>query len=273
MALIKKTSDKSTTPNPPAGSTLSGKSAAAAPETKAATTAKFEEEPSGDTAVVEETTTATATAAPASTSTAVAAPRANTEVVAAPTLKMMDVIGSVKEQYKVDWNTLDRVQANNGAFLDLGKAKASMGDTIQMRLLSWQDTWQVSPGSDDKEAAEHVRYSDDGKVTKQGEDVEAYLDELRKIYPKAKCDHRCTLVGVLEGSAKDSRLVGELFQIDLSQTSRQEFDKYKISTAYKIGKGLLTADAALLLTMQAEVASAKGRDWTLVKFSPTVLEA
>lgn len=262
MALIKKTTDKTAVNTPAKGATLTGKAGTAA------ATAKMEQEPQGDTAVIEEPATPAATST--STAVAAAAPRA---VAVAPALTMMDVIGSLKNAFTVDWDTMDRVQANNGNFLDKGKNNAALGDTIQMHLMSWQDTWQVTPGEDGEEALAHVRYSDDGKTTKQGEDIAEYLDKLRQIYPKAKCDHRCTLVGVLQGSAKDSRLEGEIFQIDLSQTSRKEFDKYRLSTAYKIGKNILSPDAAVLLTMIAEVMTVKSVSWTLVRFSPTLLEA
>jgi hypothetical protein len=266
MGLIKKASDKKPSNVNTEGGELKGGAAPAK---------SFEGEPEPQTAAAAEAPAAAA--APAeqptpSTSTAVAAKPAQT-ALAPSNLKMMDFVAQSKDRYRVDWNTLDRIQANNGNFLDLGDNKKSMGATIQMRLLSWQDSWQVSPGSDSEEAKQYVRYSDDGKVTKQGENIEQYLEKLRGMYPNASCDHRVVIAGVLEGAEKGSRLEGQLVQIDLSKTSKQEFDKYQINTAYKLGKGLLTQESVELMTMKAEVVSGKNnRSWTKVNFEPTTLE-
>lgn len=265
MGLIKKTSDAKIPGAPAKGTTLG---------------AKTEPDPTEKTVAAAAPAAAEAAAPAAAPAPAASASQPSTAVVVPPkaqamtvaSIKAMDVIGQAEKAYPVDWNTLDRVQANNGKFLDLGKNKADMGDTIQMQLLSWQQTWQISPGSNDPSSKEFVRYSEDGVVTKQGENIAEYLEKLREQFPKAKMDERCTLVGVLVGSEKDSRLEGELFQIDLSSTSRAEFDKYRLATAYKIGKGLLDPAAAQLMTMTAEVASFKENSWTLVRFTPTVSE-
>jgi hypothetical protein len=185
----------------------------------------------------------------------------------------MDVIEAAKNAYRVDWDTLDRVQANNGKFLDVGKQKANMGETIQLRLLSWQDLWQISPGVSGAEAAEYVRYSDDGKITNKGEDCIEFLNMLKNElgYKNAKLTQRVVIVGILEGTEKDSRLQGEMVQIDLSNTSKKEFDKYRLGCAYKVGKGILTAEQVSLMTMKTEIAT-KGTDsWTKVLFEPTIL--
>lgn len=262
MGLIKKTSDKAavTAKNQPAADgTLKGN-------------AKFEDEPTTTTAAPK-TEVQQETIQP-NASTAVAVKQQGAVAVQGGGIKMMNVIAEHKDKLTVNWNTLDRIQANNGNFLDVGNSKASMGAEIQVQLLSWQDSYQVSPGSDDEEAKQHVRYSDDGIVTTKGENIAEYLQKLHGVgYTKAACDHRVTIAGVLVGSEKDCRLEGELIQIDLSKTSREEYDKYKIGTAFKIGKEMLTADEALTMTMKAEVANWKGKSWTVVKFSPTKLQA
>lgn len=270
MGLIKKTADRAATPIPEKGSTLSGKAAEG----------KFEKEPETvDNTVVEERQPAAAASPTASAAPSPAASE-NRAVAAAParsvatqrSLELMDVVRNCKNAYTVDWDTLDRVQANTGKFLDLGKSKLSMGEVIQLQLLSWQDNWQISPGVKGDEAAEHVRYSNDGITTTKGEDCAEYLQKLRTIYKDAKMTQRVVLVGVLEGSEKDSRLEGQMIQLDLSNSSKKEFDKYQLNTAFKVGKGLLTADQALLVTMRAVTASANGNDWTKVEFEPTLLQ-
>jgi hypothetical protein len=273
MGLIKKNSDKKPpTVTPSADGTIKG-----------STTGAFEESPEASntaTAVGSDangggTGGAAASPAPAvSASRAVAAAPAPGAVTIAPSnLANMNVIKQYENQYRVDWNTVDRIQANNGQFLDKGDNNKPMGAEIQLRLMSWQASWQVSPGRDDEESKQFVRYSDDGLVTTKGEDINEYLHNLRTKLglTNAKLDHRVRILGELVGAEKDSRLEGKLVQIDLSKTSKDEFDKYMLNTAFRIGKGLLAKEAAELMTMRAEPTSWKGKNWTIVKFEPTIL--
>lgn len=270
MPLIKKTGTTA--------SAEAAKSAKPGDTVKGAGSAKFEEagggaEQSADTA--ETAAPAPAPAAPAaapSASTAVAPVDKNALTAGMFNLADMNVIATLKDRLKLEWNTLDRIQATNGAFVDKGKADTSMGDEIQLRLLTWQDVWQVSPGSDDKEAKDHVRYCDNPNTLPDGTPVVEYLTRLREEfkYTKASCDHRVVLGGVLEAVSKDSRLLGELVQIDLPKTSKAEFDKYQAGTAYKVGKGLLKPYQAQVMSMTAEPVSANGRNWTIVRFAPTM---
>lgn len=270
MGLIKKATDKPAAKGVAADGTVKGNIAA-----------KMETDPGASAAQTETSTTTTTAASPAPA--AAPAPSASTAVAAAPAagavtvgggVKMMNVIADFKDKLPVSWNTLDRIQAINGMFVDKGRNNAPMGTVIQLQMLSWQDSYQISPGSDDEEAKELVRYSDDGITTTKGENIAEYISKLQGIgYSKAACDHRVLICGQLVGAEKDTPLEGELVQIDLSKTSKEEFDKYKVGTAFKIGKGMLTPEAALTMTMTAETANWKNRNWTIVKFSPTVLAA
>lgn len=278
MALIKKT-----------GNTASAEAAKAAKPgdtVKGAGSAKFEEA-GGGTEQTGETDEGASAAAPAAAAPAAAAaaaapaaPAASTAVTAVDknaltagmfNLADMNVIATLKDRLRLEWNTLDRIQATNGVFMDKGK-DLSLGDEVQLRLLTWQDVWQISPGSDDKEAKDHVRYCDNPNTLPDGTPVVDYLTRLREEfrYTKASCDHRVVLGGVLEAVSKDSRLLGELVQIDLPKTSKAEFDKYQAGTAYKVGKGLLKPHQAQVMTMTAEPVSANGRNWTIVRFTPTM---
>lgn len=254
--------------NAPKGATVTG----------ATTGTKFEEgaEPSAATTETSAPAAAPAAAAPAAApaapASAIALSVKSALAASAGALEDMDIVSMHKDKLRVEWNTLDRIQASNGNFMDKGKGSGvSMGDQIQLRLVSWQDSYQVSPGSDDAEAKQYVRYSDNGKTLSDGSSIAEYVQRLKTElgYPKAACDHRVVIAGVLEATTKETRLAGGLVQIDLSKTSRSEFDKYRVGTAFKIGKGLLKPEHAMLMTMTAEVAAANGKEWTLVRFEPT----
>ncbi len=268
MPLLKKAPGTTHAPKP--GSTLTGKVEG---DPSASQQAAAEAHEAAAAPAAAPAPAATPAPAPASTSTAVAAAPAAGAVVESSNVSMMNHIETFKNRYKVEWNTLIRLQANNGQFINKDAKNASLGDVIQMQLLSYQDSWQVSPGSDAAEAKELVRYSDDGETTTKGENIQEHIRKCHELgYTKAKLDFRVMLVGVLLATTKDGgKAINELVQIDLSATSRSEFDRYRLGTAFKIGRGMLTKQAAEIMTMTAEIASGKDKTWTKVLFEPTIL--
>ena len=245
------------------------------------------------------TTTTTASPAPAPASTPAPAPAASpaaapaetatpastttTVAVAAPAAGALSVVmgrpvdvfeQQFKNRLQVDWNTLLRLQANNGNFLNMEKNKLAMGDMLVMQLLSYQDSYQISPGTDDAAGKDVVRYSNDGITTTKGENCLQYIEEAKAAgWTETKMTQRVTLVGVIESlpadrSGEGAKLVGEMFQIDLSATSRQMFDRFRIKTALLVGRGQLDPNSPNLprLKCTASVKSQADRSWTLVEF-------
>lgn len=227
------------------------------------------------------TPAATPAPAPASTQTAAPpasdAPAASTQTAIAPAANRSVVVAgrpvnviaeNFKDKLRVEWNTLHRIQANNGNFLDLEANKTSLGDEITLNMMTFQDNWQISPGVDDPDATQYVRYSDDGKVTKQGEDCQEYLAALKAAgYTEAKMTPRVTIAGELAAAAKSSNLVGTLVQIDLSQTSKALFDRHQMQVALDVSRNKVNVDTVGTLKMTAKVMSGKGnRTWTTVEF-------
>jgi hypothetical protein len=173
--------------------------------------------------------------------------------------------GNFKDAFKVDWNTLRRIQANQGNFLDLEENKKMLGGVMVFEMMSYQDNWQISPGTDDKSDAEFVRYSNDGVMTQQGENCNQYLAELIESgRTKAKMTQRVTLAGtaILPGSAID----GQLIQIDLSQSSRQLFERFRMQTALDVSRGARTEDQCVPFKMSCKVVSKGDNSWTVVNF-------
>jgi len=206
--------------------------------------------------------------APAAASTAVATKTTSSALAIGGTGKMADVLGAVHNNVRVDWNSLPQVQAVQGTF-KRKEDKKPMGDTIEFQLISTQENFAVTPGVDDEEATQYVRYSDDGINLKDGTATVAEHIKLMKDlgYDKAKCSERIVLVGALTDAGKlADEMNGELFQIDLAPTSLAKFKSHKIQCAWKVNNGSLTAERALMIKAVCEPASAKGRDWTVVKF-------
>lgn len=204
-----------------------------------------------------------------SKSTAVAAP-ANTQV--AKTRPMVNPLETLKDAFPVQWDTLRNMVVTNGNVMDKQTAKV-LGDSIGLEILSFQDQWVVSPGVDGDEAKEHVRYSDDGKTTTQGEDVDTYLKQLKESgFPEAKKSERLILVGALidigvKGKKDLPDLQDTLVQINMPPTSKATFKRYQLDQAFKIAKGFLEPEGAQRVRIDCNVQSKGQMSWTVADFS------
>lgn len=173
-----------------------------------------------------------------------------------------------KDAFKVDWNTLHRVQAVQGSFVDVENNKKEIGKSITLELLSFQDNWQISPGTDVESDAQYVRYSDDGVTTTQGENCAEYLAAMKEAgYEAVKMAKRCTLAGIIV-QADDPAVVNQMVQIDLPPTSKTMFDRYQLQASLDVARGVRQDDEALgTMKMTARVQSKGKFSWTVVEFS------
>jgi len=202
---------------------------------------------------------------------AVAPVKAGQVTVAKP---MVNPLEPLKNAFPVEWDTLRSLKISSGNLVDQQTGKP-MGDTAGLELLSFQDQWVIGTGGDDKDkeaAKEHVRYSDDGKVTTRGESCEEYLTHLKTVYPEAKMSKRMVICGALfdigvKGKKDLPDLQDSLVQISLPPTSKAAFDRYMMDQAFKIGRGLADADGAQRIKIECEPISKGGKDWTQAKFS------
>lgn len=225
----------------------------------------------------------TASTAPAfedeeGTAAAPAAESAPADVPTAPTLRAnaalavpkgegeMYAVRDLRNQLRVDYNTLAQVQATQGSFIDR-ETEEVLGDEVVIELLSWQDSYVCSP-NDDAAPKELVKYSEDGITTKDGTSMADHLASLKDDgYAKAKITHRVVLVGALKSANKGENLVGELVQIDLPPTGKAQFDRYVANCAWKIRSGALSAEASKTVKLTASIAKGQGSvKYTLVRF-------
>lgn len=177
---------------------------------------------------------------------------------------MIPVLTDLKNVVFVDFDTFPRLKAGPGQILDSdGK---SLGTEIEMTLVSWQDGWDLSPGTDSDEAKKHVAYSDDGQTVKgTGMACTAYLEELRSLgYKDAKMTQKCTLVGILDASEKTSPFLGQTVQVSLSNQARKTFDRYRMDRTIQAQMGKATTEGAERISIKAELKKFGSKDWTLL---------
>lgn len=215
----------------------------------------------------DETVAAPATAsveAPAA-QVAVASKPAGTLAIAA----MPNALEPLRNALRVEYNTLESIIANQGNFMSR-ETKKSLGDEITFELLSFQDSFVVSPG-DDKAPQDVVRYSDDGLTCSDGTSVQEHLHWLKTNgYPKAAVKSRVVVVGAVLTTSKASDLVGTLVQLDLSPVSRTHWMRYMANSAFMVRAGKYTAEQLTKVKAVAETAVNGTNTFTFSRFSVAV---
>lgn len=223
----------------------------------------FEVDPENETAAEQVTETVTEAAA-TTTAVAVAKPSALARPTAA-NIKLVNIMSDAQDAFRVEFDSLPGVKASQGQFM-FKDTNEKLGDHIDIELISFQGSWVASPN--DKAAdVELVKYSDDGKVSKDGVDMHAHVADLKEMgYKNARLTQRCILVGeLLAVAGKGSDRVGELVQIDLPDTGRKSFETYCLQASYAVGKGRKTAEQVKFLRLTGEVTTTKDKeDYTKV---------
>ena len=165
----------------------------------------------------------------------------------------------------MDFGVLPRLKGSNGLILDGDNNK--LGDEVQITLVSWNNNYVITPGSDDDEATKLVKYSTDGvTIDATGQSVADYIEQLRNVegMKDAEMKHYIELIGILNSSTTDSEHAGNMVQISLSPQSRKSFEAYRIQQSVKIKMGRVEAEDSEELTVRAAVK-------TMGKFTFTIL--
>lgn len=203
-----------------------------------------------------------------STSTAVAAPAKPNALVTAMT--KANPFKAMENAIHVDYNTLTRLMCNNGNIINK-ETKGLFGDTIELQLISFQKHWVMAPGGDsnDEESLQYLKFSDDGKVEREtGRPLAEFVDAAMAAgYGDARVQERLILVGEIVNPGKLKDMQGELVQMDLAPRSVRNFNTYQLNAAFKVAKGLLTAEQATRLKITADVQSKGKNTWTDAQFS------
>lgn len=235
--------------------------------------AKFEDEQTGGTTVADAPAPA---AAPGTVDPIAAGNKAVTKasdtsraVVAATAYG--DIFKSLQGAIQpLEFGTVPRLVGAQGVIqAKVAGKKSSLGKSIELTLLSFNDEHVVSPGKDDDEATQLVRYSLDGKtIDGTGEDVNTYLEKLRSQgYDKASVKRYVQLIGVLEASAEKSELVGEMVQVSLSPQSAKGWDGYRMQRSVKVARNIVKAEGSDKLVITADPRTFGKNDYTALVVS------
>lgn len=166
----------------------------------------------------------------------------------------------------LDFGVLPRLVGSNGQVMD--GDKKMLGTFVEGQLISWNNTFVVSPGDDTPEAKEAVRYSKDGQtIDGTGESVAAYLKKLREVdgYDEAAVKQYCELVVLLSKSEKPSDHVGNMVVISLSPQSRKLFEGYRYQESVKVALKKRSAEGIEQIKVSTEVKSQGQNTFTLLK--------
>jgi hypothetical protein len=214
----------------------------------------FEQEPQGDTAVVDKAATETPkepvadgkvdeAAAAATTSTAIAkaaTTAVSTTEAAAKAKGFQKEVDAMKGAFDFSYGNFNVYKGNNGEIVQSGADGDSFGRWVKVRMLGWDEHFEVSPGEESAASKEFVAYSKDGKTIDSvigeeqrgyvGKPVSEYVEYLRTTEEFDKADSRrfvdiaCAVLGADNADAED---VGKVVQITLSQSSIPAFSKYQ----------------------------------------------
>lgn len=176
-------------------------------------------------------------------------------------------ISLLKNALTVDYNTLAQIKATQGNLMER-ETNANMGDWLIADIMSWQDSFVVSPG-DDKAPKELVKYSNDGTTCNDGTSVADALADLRSAgWLKAKLNQRAVVVLAVYSTAKDSdKFAGTLMQLDLAPTSRTQWQRYCANTAFGLKLGKLKPEQVTKVKLTTRIAMNGTNAYTVVDFS------
>ncbi|MDI1360636.1 hypothetical protein [Methylotenera sp.] len=198
----------------------------------------------------------------------VAIAKAQNTAVGAVAPKFQTVLSEFENALPIiDFGVIPRLKGSNGQIMD--GDNASLGNNVQITLVSFNDQFVLTPGEDSDEATKLVRYSSDGvTIDATGQSVAEYINYLvvTEGYKDASVKHYLEVIGILNTAAEGQKHLGDMVQLSLSPQSRKAFDGYRIQRSVKVRMGKVPADGSEEITFRAKVK-------TMGKFTFTVLEA
>jgi len=151
-----------------------------------------------------------------------------------------------KAGIETDYGTFPRLRLDAGVIASTEGNEA--GTFIELQVISYSPSWTVATGTEGKEGKEHVRFSDDGKVTNSAGEKDEYagtpLEEYRQIlvdkgFEKASIKEYTAVFGIaLDAQLPDFAHMNEVVSVSLAPESRKKFDSYKVNRkiAARMGK-------------------------------------
>jgi hypothetical protein len=198
-------------------------------------------------------------------------------------------VEAMKGAFSFDYGNFDAYKGNNGEIAQTGGGDDSFGRWVKVRMLGWDEHYEVSPGEKDQKSKDYVAYSKDGKTIDHvigeeqrgfvGKTIDEYVTYLREDEEFEKAGSRRFIdiaCAVLGADTEDAAGVGKVVQITLSQSSIPAFSKYQEqlkTTARCVEMGLpgfTVPEDPFTFYFVREVAT-KGTDkWTKLRIEQTL---
>ena len=174
-------------------------------------------------------------------------------------------------------------KGNNGEIAESGGEEATLGRWAKVRLLSWDDHFEISPGEQGASTKDFVAYSKDGKRIDSvigeelkawvGKSVDEYVEYLRTTeeFANTKCRRFVDMAVALMAADHEDAPIGEVIQVTLSESSIPAFSRYQEQLSNKarcVAMGLpgftLPEDPFTFFLIR-EVAKKGDNKWTKLK--------
>ena len=163
---------------------------------------------------------------------------------------------NVIDPSSLEFDTFRRITVGLDGFSD--ENEVELGKCIKLQIMSWNERFVVTPGVQNAEANEKVRYSLDGKVLEDGTLVADYLKVLREVdgYDKASLKKYMTIYGFLVGNEIKGEMVEidpaerEIVSVQVPPRSLPLFTRYQIETGVKVAQGVIAESDELVLKQE-----------------------
>lgn len=174
-------------------------------------------------------------------------------------------------------------KGNNGEIAESGGEEATLGRWAKVRLLSWDDHFEISPGEQGASTKDFVAYSKDGKridsvigeelKTWVGKSVDEYVEYLRTTeeFANTKCRRFVDMAVALMAADQEDAPIGEVIQVTLSESSIPAFSRYQEQLSNKARcvamglPGFTLPEDPFTFFLVREVAKKGENRWTKLK--------
>lgn len=217
---------------------------------------------------------APAAEAEAAKTTAVVVQNAKAGAVAV-TKKLTGALSEYENQFdsaSIGFGTFPRVTVGLDGFSK--DATTDLGKEIKIEVMSYNNRWVASPGTDDEEAKKHVRYSNDGKTIAStgddnGMDIMEYIQEMKTVHglSDAGLKEYLAIYGFLTfaNGAEIDEADREIIELQVPPQSKARFQRHQITEGVKIARNVSSATPFVTCTQEKIVNGAK--KYALINFS------
>lgn len=159
---------------------------------------------------------------------------------------LRDLKGAFEAQgIDVSYSTFPRYRDDKGVIGDTDGNEA--GGWVEVMVVSWSDSWIVTPGDDSDKAKDYVRYSRDGHTINSedewnGKTCEEYVEYLRDQvgYEKAASKKYTNVYGMLVAAENDDCPgLQQVIHLAMPPTSGSAWEAYLVNRALRSRMGMV----------------------------------